>query len=233
MEIYYQPELGKRIGFLSEEESKHCIRVLRHKVGDKILIVDGKGLKVEAEITVPKPKKCEFKVLTEYQPEEKQFVINIAIAPTKNIDRIEWFIEKTVEIGIDKIDFYYSKNSERRKLNLERLAKKAIVAMKQSGQAKLPEIGIHNSLEDLIKTKKNIDQHFIAYVDFENPSHLFDSSESSKSSLVLIGPEGDFTKDELQLALDSGYRKVSLGNNRLRTETAAVAACHILNLVNR
>ena len=105
MEIYYQPELANSINFLSEEESKHCIRVLRHKVGDKISIVDGNGLRVEAEITDPKPKKCEFKVLKEVHAVKKAYEINIAIAPTKNQDRIEWFIEKAVEIGVDKIDY--------------------------------------------------------------------------------------------------------------------------------
>lgn len=233
MEIYYQPDLSKNVLFLSEDESRHCIKVLRSKAGDKIIVVDGKGLRVNAEIAEPNPKKCTFLILDKENVERNKAESHIAITPTKNIDRTEWFVEKAVEIGVESIDFYYAKHSERRKIKLERLEKKAIGAMKQSGQSFLPEINLYKNFPELIKAKTGLNQHFIAYVDFENKVHLMDSVEKGRSSIVLIGPEGDFSKDELQLALDSGYSKVSLGDNRLRTETAGLAACYILNLVNR
>lgn len=233
MEIYYQPNLSNHTTYLPEEESKHCVRVLRRKPGDRIVVVDGKGTKIEAEITDANPKKCGFRILSEHETARKGFIIQIALAPTKSIDRTEWFVEKAVEIGVDSINFYFGKHSERRKINLDRVVKKAIGAMKQSGQAFLPQINTYDSLRELLKDDSTSAQRFIAFVDFENQDHLMDLAEKGSSIIVLIGPEGDFSKDELQLALDSGYSKVSLGNNRLRTETAGLAACHILNLVNR
>ena len=233
MELYYQPDLALGINNLSEEESRHCVKVLRRKVGDRIVIVDGKGLKVQAEITEANPKKCQFRILDKEQQAPPVHKIHIAVAPTKNQDRTEWFLEKAVEIGIQTIDFYFGTHSERKKLNLDRLEKKAVSAMKQSGQAFLPEINIYKNLSALLNSRTGIQDKFIAYVDFSNTSHLADLATKNQSAIVLIGPEGDFSEDELQLALDNGYRKVSLGGNRLRTETAALAACHILNLVNR
>ena len=233
MEIYYQPDLGNESLFLPEDESRHCIRVLRRTKGDKISVVNGLGLRVTAEITEANPRACRFKVLDKELEKEPNFSVQLAIAPTKNQDRIEWFVEKSVELGVDKIAFYFSKHSERKKINLDRIKKKAIMAMKQSGQSRLPEFSINKSLQELIQKSRDLDQKFIAYVDFNNPTHLMDITKKSSEVLVLIGPEGDFSDEELQLALDSGFRKVSLGQNRFRTETAGIAACHILNLINR
>ena len=233
MEAYYQPDLRNKSFYLSDEESRHCIKVLRRKAGDEIEVVDGKGYRVKAQITDPNPRKCSFEVLSEKYFDAPDHTIHIALAPTKNQDRVEWFVEKAVEIGIQHIDFYYGNHSERRKINLERIQKEAVAAMKQSGQAFLPVLSEHKSLKNLIREKSAVKEHFIAYVDFDNPDLLMDSASRNSTYVVLIGPEGDFSTEELQSALDSGYKKLSLGNNRLRTETAALAACHILNLVNR
>ena len=233
MEVYYQPDLAQGVNLLTAEESRHCIKVLRHQAGDKITVVDGAGLCVEAEIDQPNPKACSFKVQAERQQEPSPFEVHIGIAPTKSLDRLEWFVEKCTEVGIQAIDFYISQNSERRKLKPDRLVRKAIAAMKQSGQAYLPEIKLHNKLSDLIDDKKHLDEHFIAYVDFTNPTTLTEAASRSTKSIVLIGPEGDFSEIELRLALESGYRKVSLGKTRLRTETAGLVACHTLNMINQ
>ena len=233
MEIYYQPALSEGLHQLSEEESKHCVRVLRHAVGDKIRVVDGNGLFINAEIIEANPKKCLFKIIDREQSAKRTFAITIAISPTKNMDRTEWFLEKAVELGVNRIIFYLSKHSERKKLNLDRLEKKAVVAMKQSQQAFLPQIIFVNSFNSCLKTIDSSDQRFIAYVDHDNPVHLMDEAIKGQSYTVLVGPEGDFSKEELSLALESGFRKVSLGKNRLRTETAGLAVCQILNLINR
>ena len=233
MSTWYQPELADGSHYLSPEESRHCLKVLRRKVGDRIVIVDGNGLKATAEITIADPGRCEFRIIEEEQQTEGSFEVHIAEAPTKNQDRIEWFVEKAVEIGIQSIDLYYGQHSERRKIKLDRLTKKAISAMKQSGQSVLPEIVIHEDFTQLINAKSNCQEHYIAFVDFSNPQHLADVASKGKKTVVLIGPEGDFSATELEYALESGYRKVSLGAHRLRTETAALAACHILNLLNR
>lgn len=233
MDIYFQPDLSQGVNELTEEESRHCIKVLRHKVGDIIIIVDGNGLRVKAKITDAHHKHCKFSILEKEKNSINKAQIHIAITPTKSSDRIEWFAEKATEIGINHIDLYFSSNSERRKVNIERVSKKAVSAMKQSGQSYLPEVTGYKDFKSLLKAKEEVTQKFIAYVDFENQQQLIDLVEQDTSAIVLIGPEGDFSQAELQLALDSGYRKVSLGKNRLRTETAGLAACHILNLANR
>jgi len=174
---------------------------------------------------------CTF-ILTEKTPEvKKDFFIHIAISPTKNAERIEWFVEKAVEFGVDKISFAECKNTERPYLKQDRLEKIAISAMKQSLKASVPVIESLSRFAGIVKSR-NEEQAFIAYVDQSNPDHLQHVIKAGSSYLVLIGPEGDFTMEELSLALENGFRKVSLGTSRLRTETAGLAACHILNLVN-
>lgn len=233
MEVYYQPDILAGVHELSHEESKHCIKVLRHERGEIINVADGRGTLFEARIEDANPKKCLFKVLRHTRNPEKRFKITIAIAPTKSIERLEWFVEKAVELGIDEIMFYFGRYSERKKLNLERIVKKAIAAMKQSEQFILPLINLYPSFSACLKAVSVDHQHFIAHVDRDNHNHLFDVAEKDRKYTVFIGPEGDFSEEELVESFDAGFTKVSLGENRLRTETAGVAACHILNLINR
>lgn len=233
MEVYYQPDILSGVHELSIEESKHCIKVLRHERGDTIHVADGRGTLFEVRIEDPNPKKCTFQVVRHKRKPEKQFSISISIAPTKSIDRLEWFVEKVVELGVDEINFYFGRHSERKKLNMERIKKKAIVAMKQSEQYILPEINLFYSFEDCLKAVGSADQKLIAHVDRNNDYHLMDVAEKGKKYSVFIGPEGDFSEEELIHSFEAGFTKVSLGENRLRTETAGLVACHILTLTNR
>lgn len=230
MTTFYLPEVKEGVTLLSPEESRHAIKVLRLNSGDKIQIIDGKGGFYLAEITEAHHKKTQFYIIKHTQQALPPRYIHIAIAPTKNIDRIEWFVEKAVEIGINEISFILCQNSERKVLNLDRIEKKAISAMKQSMNAFMPKINpltaFNNSLEQISQEGK-----YIAYVDFDNPQQLFDIAKENKNHCVLIGPEGDFSVQELLIAERQGFHKVSLGKSRLRTETAGIIACHTLNII--
>jgi 16S rRNA (uracil1498-N3)-methyltransferase len=228
--LFYQPLIDQGILYLDEDESRHCIKVLRKQVGNPIDITDGKGYFYRARITQADPRQCRFDILERIKQAPKTFSIQVAIAPTKNTDRMEWFVEKAVEIGIDKISLIECKNSERSYLKTGRLTKVAISAMKQSLKATLPEIEEAIPVDRLIKSAEG--EKFIACVDPANPVHLKEAARPGRQYVVLIGPEGDFTADELATATYNGFIKVSLGGSRLRTETAGLAACHILNLVN-
>lgn len=229
--LFYQPAIQYGSHFLDPEESRHAAKVLRKKAGDVIHITDGKGTLYTCKITDAKPDKCAFVI--EYYEQEKQkgFSIHIAIAPTKNTDRTEWFVEKAIEIGIDAITFLECDNSERGKIKLERIEKLAISAMKQSLKFTLPKIHAIRQLREFI-SESNSSKKFIAYVDQANPVELFKTAKPKEDYTVLIGPEGDFSPAELEQAIKNGYKKVALGPSRLRTETAGIAACHTLNLIN-
>jgi 16S rRNA (uracil1498-N3)-methyltransferase len=229
--LFYQPLLPQGNFYLDAEESRHCVKVLRRKNGDAIRITDGQGLFYDAIITEANASKCYFSLRTTIPEEKKNYIIHVAIAPTKNPDRLEWFVEKATEIGIDKITFLRTEHTEKIFLKKERLSKVAVSAMKQSLKATLPAISDSRSFDDFLAESAEA-KKFIAYVDETNPLHLKDAARKESSSLVLIGPEGDFSKRELDLALARGFQKVSLGRSRLRTETAGMVACHILNLVN-
>lgn len=231
MNLFYQPLIPEGVHYLDEEESRHCVKVLRRNTGDTIKITDGKGFFYNCVITNADAKKCAFKIVDKHQEKPRDYSIHIAISPTKNPDRIEWFTEKAVEFGIDRITLLQCDNSEKSYLKTERLRKMAVSAMKQSLKASLPQITEPTPFQKFIASE-NADEKFIAFVDESNPDHLNSLATRNKSAIVLIGPEGDFSKEELATALENDYRKVSLGNSRLRTETAGVAACHILNLIN-
>lgn len=230
MNLFYQPRIPEGILYLDADESRHCIRVLRHTVGDNIRITDGKGFFYDAVITKADDRECQFHIENKIAQPPRDFFIHIAISPTKNADRIEWFVEKTVELGIDKVSLIECDNTERTYLKKERLEKVAVSAMKQSLKATTPVIEGLLSFQDIVTSHEA--SKFIAYVDQQNPDHLKNIALRQKSYLVLIGPEGDFSPEELTLALNNGFQKVSLGHSRLRTETAGIAACHILNLTN-
>ena len=232
MQLFYVPDISGAEVILNETESKHAIRVLRLKEGDEIELVDGKGGFYKARIQNANPKKCQLCII-ESQTDfgKKDFHLHIAIAPTKNIDRTEWFLEKCTEIGIDEVTPLLSEHSERKVIKPERLEKILVSAMKQSVKAYLPKLNGLTKLSDLLsqvtETKK-----FIAHCNEGEKQHLKNVVKPGDKVLILIGPEGDFSPEEVALALENGFEAISLGNARLRTETAGVVACHIVNLAN-
>ena len=231
MQLFFQPDIVSGSLFLDEEESRHCVKVLRKREGDEINIIDGRGGIYLATIEQAHPKKCTFTIKETTIDIRRPYHIHIAIAPTKNADRIEWFVEKAIEFGVNKITFLDCDNSERVKVNIERLQKKAISAMKQSLNLWLPRLMPVQDFANVCETSE-ADQKFIAYVDDAIPSHLKVAAAPEKRYLILIGPEGDFSGREIEIAVGKGFVPVSLGKSRLRTETAGLAACHIFNLVN-
>jgi 16S rRNA (uracil1498-N3)-methyltransferase len=229
MHLFYQSQLPE-IQNLDQDESKHCIKVLRKQVGDEINLIDGKGTFYKAKITNANPKKCEFEIIETIKEPKPSFHRHLAIAPTKNMDRMEWLIEKVTELGIDEISFFQSFHSERKIIKIDRLEKKVISAMKQSLKAKKPILNELKAYKSILDNAKEVNK-FIAYVDFDNETHFKNELDKVTDTLVLIGPEGDFTEEEVQMAVSKGFKKVSLGKSRLRTETAALAAVHLMNLV--
>jgi len=232
MNSFYISNLADRSVLLTSEESKHCIKVLRLNKGDRVQLMDGKGSVCEAVIIVPDPKACQLEILDQVQyTNYRSYHLTIAIAPTKNLDRYEWFIEKSTEIGIDKIIPLICQHSERKQIKIERLEKILVAAMKQSGQTFLPVLTNITTFKDLVTQPFDGDR-LIAYCGSGQKKKLKDILNPGKSTLILIGPEGDFDPAEIQLALAHGFIPVSLGESRLRTETAGIVACHTTLLIN-
>jgi len=231
MSLFYVPTLSSG-HVLPEEESQHAVKVLRLKVGEEITLIDGVGGFYKARITNPHPKHCSFEItetILEYG--KRDYHLHIAIAPTKNIERLEWFIEKTTEIGIDEITPIICRFSERKVIKAERLEKIIVSAAKQSLKAYLPILNPLCSFDELLKNH-HASQKFIAHCYDDDKRLLQNEIQTSKDVLILIGPEGDFSKEEVQKSLSAGFIPVSLGNSRLRTETAGVVACHTVSLLN-
>ncbi|MEP7169753.1 MAG: 16S rRNA (uracil(1498)-N(3))-methyltransferase [Bacteroidota bacterium] len=232
MQLFYCPDINSEIYFLSEEESKHCIGVLRHKKEDAINLIDGVGGFYIAKIIGNDKKKCEVKIISkQIEFSKRNYQLHIAIAPTKNTERFEWFLEKATEIGIDEITPLICEHSERKELKIERLNKVIVSAMKQSVKAYLPKLNAAIKFKDFIQ-HSNTSQKFICSCDAEKKSTLKNFYTKEKDVLLLIGPEGDFSKDEIELANTNGYKTISLGDGRLRTETAGIVTCEIINFIN-
>lgn len=218
-------------GQLSEEESHHAFRVLRLKQGQYITIIDGKGTSVVAEITESTKKRLNFKVINTLFREEELPKIHIAIAPTKSMDRFEFFLEKVTELGISEITPLLCKNSERKIVKQDRLEKIVMSAVKQSGNLYLPHINPHTHFNDFV-TQNNTNERFIAHCEDDlSKNQLKDLLVNQKNICILIGPEGDFTKEEIILAKENEFKPVALGHTRLRTETAGIIACHTVKLI--
>ncbi|MCC7331440.1 MAG: 16S rRNA (uracil(1498)-N(3))-methyltransferase [Flavobacteriales bacterium] len=234
MQLFYTPDINLTAStfILDEAESKHAVKVLRLATGDKINLVDGKGTFFEAEITQAHAKKCELCILSSTKEANSKSTIHIAIAPTKNNDRLEWFVEKATEIGIAEITPLICQRSERKILKTDRLEKTAVAAMKQSIKANLPKINEPITFKDFIKTTPKQPNLFIAHCLDNQEKHLSQICAKNEPSIVLIGPEGDFTKEEIDLAIKNQFKPISLGKSRLRTETAGIVACHTINLLN-
>lgn len=232
MHLFYTPDILSS-GEMPEEESNHAVKVLRLTEGDEVLLIDGQGTFYKAIISRAHHKRCGVQIVESY-PEENHwpFKIHVAVAPTKNMDRIEWFAEKATEMGIDAITLLKCRYSERKDVKTERLNKILVSAMKQSLKASLPH------LEGMTDFRKFVEQpfdgqKFIAHCYKDSERNLLTKLYRPGSNmLILIGPEGDFSEEEVALALKNGFEPVSLGNSRLRTETAALAACHTIHVIN-
>lgn len=215
---------------LSEDESKHAVRVLRLAPGAPVLLVDGRGTLAHTTIADANPKRCTLTLASQELVAPRATYTHVAVAPTKNLDRMEWLVEKAVEVGIERLSFLRCARSERRDLKLERLEKIAVSALKQSGQAYLPQL---DELTDFDKFITEIDPSttFIAHLEAGERTALAQVIRTAPRCCVLIGPEGDFSPSEIALALGRGVRPVTLGSSRLRTETAALAAVFTAQVV--
>lgn len=218
-----------RQAVLREDECMHCAKVLRKKMGDEVYITDGIGKLYQGTISLISKREVEIHDLQLLEDKPKSHRVGIAIAPTKNIDRYEWFIEKATEIGISDIYPFLGYRSERKIIKPERLEKRMIAAMKQSKNLNKPTLHPLIKLSELLTSDLGIESKYIAHC-MEPESALQKLYTSGTDAIVLIGPEGDFTESEVSLASLNDWQEVSLGKSRLRTETAGLVACHLLNL---
>ncbi len=232
MDYFYQPDIIHDAFHLDEEESRHCAKVLRKKIEDQIIVLDGKGGIYTCKIKKIHGKQVEFDIIDKRTREESGYSVHLVIAPTKNADRIEWLIEKSIEIGLHQISFIDCHNSERHGLNMARIRKKVISAMKQCQNPYLPIVNDILPLKDYLDTADENSEKYICHASGGKGNYLINAANRGSSYLVLIGPEGDFTKEELSQTEKKGFIPVSLGNSRLRTETAGLVACVVLNELN-
>jgi 16S rRNA (uracil1498-N3)-methyltransferase len=232
LNLFYTPAPITDHLLLEGEEAHHCARVLRLREGDTLCVTDGRGTLAECELTTVWVKSCEARVVkTTSGYGKRDFCLHLAVAPTKNLSRFEWFLEKATEIGIDEITPLLCEHSERVTVKTDRLQKILVSAMKQSLKAYLPLLNEPVKFADFIRQPR-AGGRFIAYCSGDDRKHLKEAYTRGKDAVVIIGPEGDFSEKEVEMALVAGYVPVSLGKSRLRTETAALAACHMINLMN-
>ncbi len=233
MQLFYDEEFTETTENyrLGREESKHLIKVLRKKSGDLVQITNGKGLLANAYIAVADENKAQLKITSTQTVASRNCGIELYLAPTKMTDRLEWLLEKATEIGFEKFQPILCKRSERKELKIERLQKTVVSALKQSGQAHLPEITEIQKFQQAI-ANCSAEQKYICYCGTGEKTELFHDLVAGKNTAIFIGPEGDFTADEVALAVSNGFKTVSLGANRLRTETAGLAAIMAFNLKN-
>jgi len=231
--IFYTPDVNGLRYALKGEESAHAVRVLRLKTGDAITLVDGRGGRYRAQICEICHKHCEVEIL-EHQADygKRPYRLHIGIAPTKNIDRFEWFIEKATEIGIDEITPLLCEHSERKQVNIERLQRIMIAAMKQSVKAYLPKLNEMTSFTEWIKTKDISGNGYIAHCNEGDRQSLKTVYQQGQNATVAIGPEGDFSLQEVSQAHACGFKEICLGKSRLRSETAGIVVCHSVYFMN-
>ncbi len=233
MYLFYCPNIATE-PVLPEEESNHCVQVLRRTAGDEILVTDGVGTLYRCVVTNPHRKHCEVRIVSQERPEAlHEGWVHVLLAPTKNIDRTEWAIEKCVEMGADEITLLLCDHSERKTVNMERLQKIVVSAAKQSLKTRFPILHALTKMTELQLEGDRFIAHCIeGYKATDDKRALKDKIVRGHKTAVLIGPEGDFSPEEVNWALQHGYEPVSLGAARLRTETAAIVACHTAVLVN-
>ena len=233
MQLFYNPTIDETTENFSfdKEESKHIIKVLRKKDTDILFVTNGLGLLLKTEITLASDNKCTVKILSFEKAEPSKFNLHLAVAPTKMNDRFEWFLEKATEIGIQEITPIICDRSERKVVNIERFEKIILTAMKQSNVLFLPKLNEATTFKEFTK-RKNEGLQLIAHCEETDKKSLKSVLKPKENVTLLIGPEGDFSEKEIALALENNYVPVSLGNTRLRTETAAIVACHSVVFVN-
>ncbi|WP_406844008.1 16S rRNA (uracil(1498)-N(3))-methyltransferase [Flavobacterium soyae] len=233
MQLFYNPDIDETTESFSfdKEESRHIIKVLRKKDSDILHVTNGLGLLFETEITLASDNKCIVNVRSIKKSPEPKFRLHLAVAPTKMNDRFEWFLEKATEIGIQEITPIICDRSERKVINLERFEKIILSAMKQSNETYFPKLNDAISFKEFMK-QKNQGLQFIAHCEETDKKSLKETLKPNEDVTLLIGPEGDFSEKEIALAIENKYQPVTLGNTRLRTETAAVVACHSVVFFN-
>lgn len=234
MQVFYAPDVSGNTYILNEKESKHIIKVLRMKKGDSVRLIDGKGNLYEGKIDDADHKKCAIQILNSIKDfENRNYRLHIAISPLKNHERFEWFVEKSVEIGIDEITPLICRNTEKPGIKPERIRNIIISAMKQSLKAHDTILNQPCSFNDFLnKNSKGIVMlaHCNSKAERESISHVY---RKGVPAVIMIGPEGDFSEEETEMAISKGVIPVHLGNSRLRTETAGVAACHSVYFINQ
>lgn len=235
MELFFSNHIVDDIIYLDSQESRHCTKVLRKSIGDKINIVDGLGNLYFGEIIYISKSECKVEIANvEKNYGKKNYYIHIAISPIKNHDRLEWFVEKTIEIGVDEISFINCERTLRKNIKMGRINRLAITAMKQTLKSKLPKINNIKKFSDFLKIC-NQNTKFICHLDNNDKKNFFHYKNSilkNKSSCILIGPEGDFSSNEILESKNFHFQSISLGNSRLRTETAGVVSCNLINAIN-
>ncbi|MFO7621179.1 MAG: 16S rRNA (uracil(1498)-N(3))-methyltransferase [Bacteroidales bacterium] len=234
MQIFYAPDITSKSCILSETESRHCIRVLRMSAGDPVKIVDGAGTLYEGFISDPDPLRCGITITGTIKDFEKRnYRLHIAVSPLKNYERFEWFVEKSVEIGIDMITPLICSRTEKAVIKADRTAKIIVSAMKQSVKAFRPILNSPFRFDEFISLSHS------GVLMISHCSNKFSRDKidavcpKGKDAVILIGPEGDFSEEEIEKALEKGFRSVHLGRSRLRTETAGIAACHSVYFINQ
>ena len=235
MELFFSNNIKDNHIILNNIESKHCIKVLRKSSGDIVNVVDGKGTLYKGIIESDSSKECHIQIQDIYKNYNKRdYYIHIAISPIKNNNRIEWFVEKAIEFGVDEISFIACNRTLRKAIKIDRIIKTAISAMKQTLKANLPKINDVCSLDNFIKNNKETNK-FICHLEDDSRYDLFkykSEIKNDKNTCILIGPEGDFTSNEIIFAEKNKFISIDLGKSRLRTETAGIASCHLLNIIN-
>jgi 16S rRNA (uracil1498-N3)-methyltransferase len=248
LNLFYTPDISGSLYALYEEESRHCQKVLRLREGDTVHLTDGKGTLFEARISDLRSRRVTVEIISRQENYNKRnYFLHLAVAPTKNIDRYEWFLEKATEIGVDEITPLICDHSERRHLRTDRLDKIIISAMKQSIKAFHPKLNEPIHLSKFLASQSPSfpaspptrlpanplpENKYMAYITSNAPL-LQQSYQKGAAAAILIGPEGDFSPAEAEAAVKSGYQVISLGESRLRTETAAIVACHTIHLLNQ
>lgn len=233
MILFYTDNIKENLAILEGDEAMHCTKTLRKKLGDTIHFVDGIGGMYSGKIIGSNKRTCSIAIeKSQFTAQRKNYKVHLAIAPTKNINRLEWFLEKSTEIGMDEVTPILCQRSERKQIRLDRLTKVVAAAMKQSMKTHLPE------MNELTKFKNLVQQDFdgqklIAHCNEGEKTKLKDIYAINSNVLILIGPEGDFSNEEVALALENGFQPISLGIERLRTETAGVVAVHTISLLNQ
>jgi 16S rRNA (uracil1498-N3)-methyltransferase len=234
MQVFYAPDISGKSYAFDENESKHIVRVLRMKRGDHVKVIDGKGNMYEGSISEPDQKRCIIEVHSVHRDFEKRnYKLHIAISPLKNPERFEWFVEKAVETGIDEITPLICKNTEKPGLRTERIRNIIISAMKQSLKAKETVFHKAESFSEFINMRHEGIQmiaHCYGDIDRKKISEIYHKGENA---VILIGPEGDFSRDEVEVAMSNFLTQIHLGTSRLRTETAGIAACHSIYFINQ